>query len=1440
MGKARVWPTVWCLCCLQLLLMQAFPVQGGSEFKLSGNGLGTGTMDGVILDNETIVLELGDSSLGNWTEMMAGYPSAREEPNFVYDDRDGALALFGGQNSIFNSIHDCIWLYNMTRNRWSPMPGCGTLPIPAKGMMAYDSWHGAFVFFGGIGMSGSASMTYIFNVTAKEWKRMRPAQSPSPRAYSAMAFDERNGVTVLFGGDGSSDNLNDTWTYNLTTDTWTEMNPATAPPPREAMLMAFDKAAGVTVMHSGRAGSGGDYGDTWLYNTSNNTWWRALSSGGPGSNRNTMAYDDADRLELVFVDGSSSVMAYNISANTWTSLNPPSKPPVYMGRGMGYDIANGAMVITGGFTRKPNDDIVIYDELWSYNLSQNAWKHITKPKEIPSPRHSHAMSYDEAGAKAVMFGGENSSSSSYQLGDTWTYDLATNAWSLKSPAKSPPSRRAHGMVYCPGPNVTVLFGGNSYAGHTSFNDTWTYDLATDAWKEMMPPDAPPNQNSPGMAYDESHGVVVLLTRERATWTYNISTNTWMDMAPTSIPEVRYEYRLVYDRAHDTIVAVLGVQSGEGPWRTYNYTDVWTYDLDANSWTNRSPTRSPLSRTGYEVLYDSARGETVMFGGGHPYYNGTTWQSSRDGMLWRYNLTTNVWTSEALPTELGDRSQCPTVYIEEGRSMVTFGGSSRSKDFLGDTWAFNIVAYAPEGTYVGPKHDTGGTSYYGTLDWTADVTPDTYLGLQVRTAETQGSLNLTPFAGPDGTGASFYETPGEWVARAHNASRWLQWRALLATWDPMGTPAIHEVSIKYNRIHNLTLASPGGGENWTGRHDILWSTTDPDGDAMAFDILLVNGTATWTIASNLANGTTSWSWDVPRTVYGFFCVTVVARDTNSMVPLTVRATSGPVALNHHTPVVELVSPLDGAEVSTTEVDLLWNATDEDDDLLDCYVFISNRSFSVSDLPPSIAVVRGNAYRATGLNDGEIYSWTVLASDRHENSTVPAVRSFTVRLPPPPNHPPVVVLASPDDGAVLDGEPATLAWNGTDEDGDALHYSVMLLPSRFDLSDLPEPLAETNATSIGFAGLVDGTTYYWTVMVSDGEFIALAGEVRHFTLSLPRPNHPPTTTLVAPFDGEEEPNTTVVLQWAGGDEDGDPVRYYLVLADAPFTTSALPARLAVVDATAYTVVGLANGTTYYWTVVPNDGKVNGTTVTIWSFTVMVPSPPPPPVNHAPMISGPAHVAVEAGHVLRAKVNATDEDGDPLVFSLLPSGLGIMLNSSSGELEWLTTTAHVGNHTVNVSVSDGRGGSDSLSMVVEVLAPVPPPPERRPAIRISTPTNGSRFREGRSGSINMTGTAINGSRPLERVQVRIDGGQWIDASGLDRWWHSIDLRALDVGTHEIEARAFDGTNYSDNATAKFDVRSSEQRVKPPVGLLLLMVIMLAIGMALLARRFMRKQAL
>lgn len=82
----------------------------------------------------------------------------------------------------------------------------------------------------------------------------------------------------------------------------------------------------------------------------------------------------------------------------------------------------------------------------------------------------------------------------------------------------------------------------------------------------------------------------------------------------------------------------------------------------------------------------------------------------------------------------------------------------------------------------------------------------------------------------------------------------------------------------------------------------------------------------------------------------------------------------------------------------------------------------------------------------------------------------------------------------------------------------------------------------------------------------------------------------------------------------------------------------------------------------------------------FTVQV-------VSHAPVIFGaPTVTTVLAGQTFGYDVNATDPDGDTLSYTLAQAPAGMTINSSTGQLSWLTTNADVGAAPVTIAVSDG----------------------------------------------------------------------------------------------------------------------------------------------------------
>ena len=95
----------------------------------------------------------------------------------------------------------------------------------------------------------------------------------------------------------------------------------------------------------------------------------------------------------------------------------------------------------------------------------------------------------------------------------------------------------------------------------------------------------------------------------------------------------------------------------------------------------------------------------------------------------------------------------------------------------------------------------------------------------------------------------------------------------------------------------------------------------------------------------------------------------------------------------------------------------------------------------------------------------------------------------------------------------------------------------------------------------------------------------------------PNIPPSVTQTSPPDHSLVGGTDVNLTWSGSDQDGDILGYYVFLDDVNGHT-----LVGYLNVTTYHATGLKDGTKYYWTVIPNDRRVNGTSISgITSFTV-----------------------------------------------------------------------------------------------------------------------------------------------------------------------------------------------------------------------------------------------
>jgi len=93
----------------------------------------------------------------------------------------------------------------------------------------------------------------------------------------------------------------------------------------------------------------------------------------------------------------------------------------------------------------------------------------------------------------------------------------------------------------------------------------------------------------------------------------------------------------------------------------------------------------------------------------------------------------------------------------------------------------------------------------------------------------------------------------------------------------------------------------------------------------------------------------------------------------------------------------------------------------------------------------------------------------------------------------------------------------------------------------------------------------------------------------------------------------------------------------------------------------------------------------------------------VNHSPVITSTAVVSATKDELYSYDVNATDSDGDTLVYSLTTKPSGMSINSSTGLIAWTPTAT--GSFGVTVKVSDGEL-FDTQSYTITVSESIPAP--------------------------------------------------------------------------------------------------------------------------------------
>jgi len=250
---------------------------------------------------------------------------------------------------------------------------------------------------------------------------------------------------------------------------WTQLNSSNLPLARYASRSVYVPSSNSMLIFGGQ-GSSAFLNDLWSYSISSNSWTQLNSSTSPSVRAgHTAIYLSSSNSMLVFggyTGGGwlNELWSYNISSNSWTQLNSSTSPSVRSENTAIYLSSSNSMLVFGGYTGAS-----WVNDLWSYNISSNTWVQLNPPNPLPSARAGHTAVYVSSSNSMLVFGGYNGAS---WLNDLWSYNISSNTWSqLNPPNPLPPGRFGHVAIY-DSSNSMFIFGGDG--NYNYFNDLWEY------------------------------------------------------------------------------------------------------------------------------------------------------------------------------------------------------------------------------------------------------------------------------------------------------------------------------------------------------------------------------------------------------------------------------------------------------------------------------------------------------------------------------------------------------------------------------------------------------------------------------------------------------------------------------------------------------------------------------------------------------------------------------------------------------------------------------------------------------------------------------------------------------------------------------------------------------------------------------------------------------
>jgi hypothetical protein len=355
---------------------------------------------------------------------------------------------------------------------------------------------------------------------------------------------------------------------------------------------------------------------------------------------------------------------------------------------MAYDSARQRVVVFGGQTAVAGRPYAI--DLWEWDGS--GWT-ARSTLSLPAGRFYPEMAFDPRSGTMHVFGGEIQVQ---PVAEHW--ELVGPAWASRGNAFG--ARFGHRMLFWPGTTGAVAAGGLAslsasnrlvhFGGSTSgrlFDSTWVREPNTAEWRLLPQTTAPSPRARFAMTGHPSSDQIVLFggmdgAVRNDTWLFDGV--RWQAATPATPPGRRQGHALAYHPSARGYVTF----SGQGS------TALWTDTLlfRDGQWSALTPTVSPPPRSEYGLAYEGTTGGVLLFGG-----TGASGVPLDDTWLW----DGSTWQALQPSQRPSARAGHSLTWDATRQRVVLFGGADANGN-RGDTWEWNGATWLVRAALTPPS------------------------------------------------------------------------------------------------------------------------------------------------------------------------------------------------------------------------------------------------------------------------------------------------------------------------------------------------------------------------------------------------------------------------------------------------------------------------------------------------------------------------------------------------------------------------------------------------------------------------------------------------------------------------------------------------------------------------------------------------------------------